>query len=128
MLADALSQVSSRIMTQPDVQKYLADIQASYLHIQDFTQGQTIEDYREDVKTQAAVERQFEIIGEAVSQMIQAVPEMERALSDASKIVAFRDYLLHGYASVSYKLVWGFLEGSLPRLIREVEALLSEAN
>lgn len=128
MLADALSQVSSRIMTQPDVQKYLADIQAAYLHIQEFTQGQTVEDYREDVKTQAAVERQFEIIGEAVSQMIQAVPEMERALSDASKIIAFRDYLLHGYASVSYKLVWGFLEGSLPRLIREVEALLSEAN
>lgn len=128
MLAEALSQVSSRIMTQVDVQKYLADIQAAYLHIQEFTQGQTVEDYREDVKTQAAVERQFEIIGEAVSQMIQAVPEMERALSDASKIIAFRDYLLHGYASVSYKLVWGFLEGSLPRLIREVQALLSEAN
>jgi uncharacterized protein with HEPN domain len=115
-------------MTQPDVQKYLADIQVAYLRIQEFTQGQTIEDYLEDIKTQAAVERQFEIIGEAISQMIGAVPEMERALSDASKIIAFRDYLIHGYASVSYKMVWGFLEGTLPRLVNEVEALLSEAN
>jgi len=128
MLAEALSRDILPHMTQTDVQKYLADIQIAYLRIQEFTQGQTIEDYRDDVRTQAAVERQFEIIGEAVSQMIQAVPEMERALSDASKIVAFRDYLLHGYASVSYKMVWGFLEGSLPRLIREVEAMLAEAN
>ena len=72
----------------------------------------------------SAVERQLEIIGEALNQAIQHNPAVSGMISNSSRIVSFRNRLIHGYATVSDEVVWGVLETSLPVLFREVKGLL----
>ena len=74
----------------------------------------------------AAVERQFEIIGEALNQMLKREPALAPRLSDHRRIIAFRNRLIHGYADIDDKVVWGVLTMSLPRLRREIVALLPD--
>jgi len=74
----------------------------------------------------SAVERQFEIIGEALNQLLRRESGIREKISDASLVIAFRNRLIHGYASVSDEVVWGVVEGYLPVLSSEVRALLRE--
>jgi len=74
----------------------------------------------------SAVERQFEIIGEALNRLHQCDPELAGRLTDVSRIIAFRNRLIHGSATVSDEVVWGVIEGSLPVLENEVAGLLRE--
>ena len=73
----------------------------------------------------SAVERQFEVIGEALNQMVQREPGIREKISDAPLIIASRNRLIHGYASVSDEVVWGVIERYLPVLSSEVQVLLS---
>ena len=111
-------------MKQPDARTFLFDIQRACQLIAQFTLGTTLPKYAADLKTRSAVERQLEIIGEALGQMLRLFPEMEYQLPEAPRIIAFRNRLIHGYASVSNQVVWGILEGHLPELAAKVEELL----
>jgi uncharacterized protein with HEPN domain len=73
----------------------------------------------------SAVERQFEIIGEALSQLAKADSRCAERISEYRRIIAFRNILIHGYAELDTRLVWGVLEAKLPVLYREVTDLLS---
>jgi uncharacterized protein with HEPN domain len=73
----------------------------------------------------SAVERQFEIIGEALNQLSKIDPDTATAISEHRRIIAFRNILIHGYAEIDHRLVWGILEGKLPGLRKQVEALLA---
>jgi uncharacterized protein with HEPN domain len=94
--------------------------------IDSFTAGKAFEDYEGDPLLRSAVERQFEIVGEALSRMLQLAPELLPHITDARRIIAFRNRLSHGYASVANEVVWGIFESNLGVLKREVEALLEE--
>ncbi len=59
-------------------------------------------------------------------QVVRLDPSLASRISDSRRIIAFRNRLIHGYASVSNEVVWGVLEASLPTLRREVQALLEE--
>ena len=74
----------------------------------------------------AAVERQFEIIGEALAQLLKLDEKLAERLSDHRRIIAFRNILIHGYADVDDRLVWDVATTKLSVLRREVDALLSE--
>lgn len=74
----------------------------------------------------AAVERQFEIIGEAVAQLARLDRTLTARISEHSRIIAFRNILIHGYADVDNRLVWDIVQTKLPVLRREVETLLKE--
>lgn len=74
----------------------------------------------------SAVERQFEIIGEALNQLSKVAPEIAGQISEYRRIVAFRNILIHGYADVDDRVVWGIVETDLPKLRTEVETLMSE--
>ena len=76
---------------------------------------------------QAAVEREFEIIGEALAKLIRLDETVAARITDHRRIVAFRNILIHGYADVDDRLVWDVLESKLPVLRHEVEALLKVA-
>ncbi len=73
----------------------------------------------------AAVERQFEIIGEALSGLKRVDPAAAAAIPDLARIIAFRNILIHGYASVDDRLVWGVVESDLPALRSALDRLLS---
>ena len=88
--------------------------------------GRTLEAYRADPMLRSAVERQFEIIGEALRQAIDRDPSLSEEFADGARIIAFRNRLIHGYASVSDEVVWGVIESSLPRLRDDVARLLDD--
>ena len=74
----------------------------------------------------AAVERQFEIIGEAMAQLARVDEAVAPRISGYRRIIAFRNVLIHGYADVDDRLVWDVVETSLPTLVEEIDALASE--
>ena len=75
----------------------------------------------------SAVERQFEIIGEALNQALSVDPTLRSQVTGASSIIAFRNRLIHGYATVAHETVWGIVQTRLPLRRQEVAALLSVA-
>ena len=75
----------------------------------------------------AAVEREFEIIGEAMSKLAQATPDVASKISDFRRIIAFRNMLIHGYADLDDRLVWDMAGSKLEVLRREIEALLADS-
>ena len=109
-----------------EIRKYLYDIQRACELLNDFTASKTLTDYTANAMLRAAVERQFEIIGEALNQMFKRDASLALRISDHRRIIAFRNRLIHGYADIDHEVVWGVLETNLPTLRLEVEALLSE--
>ena len=109
-----------------EVRKYLFDMDQAADLIAEFVAGRGFGDYAANPMLRSAVERQFEIVGEALSRMLQLAPELLPRITDARRIVAFRNRLIHGYASVANEVVWGVVEGNLAVLQREIQALLDE--
>jgi uncharacterized protein with HEPN domain len=111
-----------------EARKHLFDIlQACELLLQ-FTSGKGFEDYANDALLRSAVERQFQIIGDALGRALRVDSSLVDAVTDTGRIIAFRNRLIHGYASVSDAVVWGVVESNLPTLHGEVQALLGEAD
>ena len=71
----------------------------------------------------AAVERQFEIIGEALNGLRRVDPAVAAQIPELPRIVAFRNVLIHGYATVDDRLVWSVVEGALPSLLARLNHL-----
>lgn len=72
----------------------------------------------------SAVERQFEIIDEALNQLSKVDGKLAAQVPDLARIVAFRNILIHGYATVDDALVWQVLTERLPRLADVLRQLL----
>jgi len=115
-------------MKQLEIQKYLFDINEACELLIQFTAGKTFSDYSTDPILRSAVERQFEIIGEALAQVLRLDPSLRSKISNTGRIIAFRNRLIHGYSSVADDVVWGILEANLPSLRKEVAALMRELN
>ena len=80
--------------------------------------------YENDLRTKRAVERNIEIIGEAMNRVLKSNDQIE--ISDCKKIVAVRNRIIHGYDSVSDDVIWGIVIKQLPILKAEIEKLLQE--
>ena len=104
--------------------KYLWDARRAAERIARFTAGRGFEDYLADDMLRAAVERQFEVIGEAFAGLRRADPALAAAVPDLPRIVAFRNILIHGYATVDDRLVWGVVERDLAGLREVIGRLL----
>ncbi len=111
---------------QRDPRAYLHDILQACGKLEQFTSGQTLESYLQDAMLRSAVERQFEILGEALRRLLEIEPSLAHRITDHARIVAFRNRLIHGYATVDDEVVWGVLESNLRTLEREIRALLEE--
>jgi len=109
---------------QDHIRTFLYDISQGCRRLTAFTAGKTFADYTSDDLLRSAVERQFEIVGEAISQMLKRDPSLEAVITDAKRIIGFRNLLIHGYASVNNEKVWAILNESVPPLQREADALL----
>jgi uncharacterized protein with HEPN domain len=72
------------------------------------------------------VERNLQIIGEAVGRLRRDDPETADQLSEHERIVGFRNVLVHGYDLVDDGIVWDTIRTNLPLLLSEVEGLLEE--
>ncbi|MDE2060476.1 MAG: DUF86 domain-containing protein [candidate division NC10 bacterium] len=107
--------------------KLLFDVFVSGRSISEWCEGRSFSEYEEDRQFRRAVEREFEIIGEALNRLTQIDPTTAARIADLNRIVGFRNRIIHGYDAVDDATVWGVVEGHLPRLLVEVEALLRDA-
>ena len=80
--------------------------------------------YQKDLRTKRAVERNVEIIGEALSRILKRDETI--VITNSRKIVDTRNRIIHGYDSVSDDVIWGIVVRHLPVLQAEVEKLLEE--
>ena len=107
-----------------EVAKYLYDVQSAAGTLAAFVRGRSREDYEGDAMLRAAVERQFEIIGEALAQLARRDGALAASIPDHRRVIAFRNILIHDYADVDHALVWDIVQTRLEPLRRQVEALL----
>jgi uncharacterized protein with HEPN domain len=111
---------------QLEARKYLADIQAAADRIARFTAGKVFDEYVADELLRSAVERQFSILGEALSRLAKDHPDVAASIPNHAQIIAFRNILVHGYASVDDRIVWGVIENHLVRLREAVGKALAQ--
>ena len=109
-----------------DARVLLADVERASADIVRFTEGMKRDAYLGDERTQAAVERKFEIIGEALNRLHSDRPELAKRVPQLRRIVDFRNLLIHGYATVIPDRVWDYAQSDLPELRNVVQILLAE--
>ena len=106
-----------------DPRKYLWDARRAADLVIEFIADADRAGYRDNLLLRSAVERQFEIVGEALHQV---VAELARRIPDLSRIVAFRNRLIHGYSVIDHDVVWNTATTDLPALRERLDELLTE--
>ncbi|MEO8428219.1 MAG: DUF86 domain-containing protein [Verrucomicrobiota bacterium] len=104
--------------------KLLLDVQEAGASIEQRCARQTFDQYVTDRWFRRAVEREFEIIGEALNRLERFAPETAARITSLRRIVDFRNRIIHGYDSVDDVIVWRTVEHHLPLLLAEVDTLL----
>lgn len=108
---------------QPETAKLLLDMKNASERIGRFVSGKTFQDYVQDELLRSGVERQFEIIGEAMTRLIKRDPTTAAQISEHRKIAAFRNALIHGYDTIDDDTSWGIITTKLPILLAELNHL-----
>ena len=106
--------------------KFLYDIAHAAKLALGFIVGKNFADYNDDIMLRSAVERQLEIVGEALAQLARIDPATASQIGEYQRIIAFRNILIHGYAEIDHRIVWNVLELKLPVVLREASSLLGD--
>ena len=108
------------------IRKYLADILASIMEIESFMAERPKEyaTFYNDTLFRRGVERNMEIMGEAMNNVLKIDPNI--AITSSWKIVDTRNFIIHAYDSLKPDILWGIVINHIPLLKREVETLLAE--
>jgi uncharacterized protein with HEPN domain len=108
-----------------EIKTWLEDITNAIQEIVEFLPEKKIfSEFQKDLKTKRAIERNLEIIGEAINRILKADPEIK--ITHARKIVDTRNRISHGYDTVSDDIIWAIVIRDLDFLKQEVEDLLDE--
>jgi uncharacterized protein with HEPN domain len=108
----------------PDAPKLLWDAQRAIANARRFVRGKHYADYAADDLLRSAVERQLEVAGEALSKLRRVDPETAAQILDLSRLVGLRNVLIHGYASVDDRIVWGIVEAHLSSMEDAIRRML----
>jgi uncharacterized protein with HEPN domain len=108
------------------IKKSLFDIQSSIKSISiHLGEKRNFFDYQNNITIKRAVERELEIIGEAVNRIIKEDRNFQ--LQNARKIVDLRNFIIHGYDSVDDETIWGIISKHVPQLETEVNNLIDNS-
>ena len=108
---------------QPKILKYLLDIESIISEIETIKArvGSDFSSLAQDIILQRAVERELEIIGEAVRKLLELSPNIE--ISTSKKIIGLRNIISHAYDSVEPELIWGIIQRDIPLLKDEIKKI-----
>ena len=109
-----------------ETRKNLIDVFHAAEEIQNFVSGMDFQAYQDNPVIRRAVERDFEIIGEALNRIKNADDELLKKISEHRRIIGFRNILIHGYDIIDEAIVWQAVTKHLPILIKEVREILSD--
>lgn len=108
-----------------EVKKYLFDIKTSIESIHDFLgEKRNFFEYQNNKLLRRGIEREIEIIGEAMNRIMKIAPEIQ--IENARQIVDARNWVIHGYDKVDDVVIWGIISIHLPKLKKEVENYLAK--
>jgi uncharacterized protein with HEPN domain len=109
-----------------DPKKYLYDIINCSEFILELTKAKSVEDYKNDRVFRSALERELQIIGEAMLQLDRVSPETVEEISEHRSIIGFRHVLVHGYDSLDPDTVWNVVETKIALLLDQARKLLQQ--
>lgn len=115
-------------MRPRDVRVYLADIVEAANSIAELLESRDVEDYLADEMLRSAVERQFEILGEAMKRALEVEPGLTESLAAARSAVDFRNVITHEYDTLAGEQVYDIATGALPVLSAEVKRRVGGAH
>lgn len=95
--------------------------------VRQFTADTTEDAFLHDLLRRSAVERQLEILGEALNRLRRDDPATAGQVPELDNIVGMRNVIAHEYGDVDYKLAWSAVTTRIPRLISVLAGLLEEA-
>lgn len=118
--------LQNKLSMDIEIKTWLYDILQSINEIESYFDGKSkiYEEYKTDIKTKRAVERDLEIIGEAANRILKKDASFQ--LSNAEKIIGTRNRIIHGYDNISDELIWSIIINHIPKLKEEVTLLLGE--
>ena len=111
-------------MSHHESGKYLFDIVSGCEFLLEFTKGKTVDDYKENRAFRSALERELQIIGEAMMKLDNEYPELAEKITEHRSIIGFRHVLVHGYDSLDPHTVWNVVEIKLKPLLNQAKLLL----
>lgn len=109
-----------------DINVWFYDILQAIKEIESFFENKPklFDEFVNDIRTKRAVERELEIIGEAVSRILKK--DSNITLTNARKIVDTRNRIIHGYDTLTDDFIWSIIINHLPELKREIEGMLDK--
>lgn len=102
------------------------DVLNACQQILNFSENMTFEEYSSNDLVKSAVERKFEIIGEALNRVKKIDVTQLESVADFEQIIGFRNVIAHGYDSISDRIVWDTINDSIPMLIKEINDKINE--
>jgi len=111
---------------QPEAAKFLSDIAQAAARITNYTRGKASADYLASNELRDAVQWNFLVIGDALSQLHKLDPATSEQISEWRRVIAFRNQLIHGYGVIKHEITWDIVQNKLPILISEVNQLLTK--
>ena len=108
----------------PEIRTFFTHALQAGDDIERYTMRLGFNDYENDDMLQAAVERKFEIIGEALNRVRRISPDMLTTIYNHNRIIGLRNVLAHGYDIVDNCLVWDAVRLHLPRLRQELQSTI----
>ncbi len=108
-----------------EIKTWLADIEQAIAEINQFMPDKKdFFQFQKDLKTKRAIERNVEIIGEAVYRILKVNPDFP--LKNARKIVDTRNRIIHGYDNVSDDIIWSIVVRDISELQKEILLLKNQ--
>lgn len=107
-----------------EVLKNLTDALDASKYVKEFTRDITFEDYQNDELLKSAVERKFEIVGEALNRIKKIDASILERISEWRDIIGFRNNLAHCYESIDHTLVWSIVEEDLDALLTDISSVI----
>jgi uncharacterized protein with HEPN domain len=111
------------------IEKWLYDIKSAIDEINSYfaTEEKDFLQYRANIMLKRAIERDLEIIGEAINRIITRDSSFIDKISDSKAIIGLRNQVIHAYDSISDENIWAILINHLPKLKTEIDALIDKA-
>ena len=108
-----------------DALAHLHDLLQAGRDVKTFVAGRTFDDYKADSLLRSAVERKFEIMGEALARIRRDDSAILASIRNHREIISFRNILIHGYDAIDDRIVWGVIEEDLDNLIEDIDSVFA---
>jgi len=112
---------------RPETAAYIWDAKQAAEAVNAFVEGKVQSEFVEDLLLRSAVERQLEILGEALGRLRASDPNTAARVRDIDRIIAMRNVIAHEYGDIDYEILWVAVNHRIPEVLATLGALLQEA-